>query len=469
MPSFRCEHCRQKIAARDAYAGRRVRCPRCRQAVRVPAEQDAPISTQPITAAPESGQDAISVPPPSDIVPEPAPVYTQRSFPRDFSTIFSAPLDSLFDPVDHDYSPEEQTQVLRPVHPHEDDPPLATSGEQTPGAPSSAPPIEFSGSNIPELKPSPLPDAAPVVIEAAEVIDAPAPMRSGLNSINEVADLLRGLDNPSHRARLAASSAAAAAAMRRRVADWSRPVRAAGWASLLIGVATIALTCLPALARYAIPTGAGGLLLAMTGLVIAITRRAPAGLPAGGAVASAAGIGVALLWGFGLLPWAARGVSEHVRPSSPNISGDVQVRVVSALLLRPAIYAGDYRSLRTAGERMLQITLEIRNLGGSHAVYRPWRRSRQGDDAVQLSRKDGRVLQFRELQATDPPTPVVLAASAQTGPVALDRVPVVSDVLLFEPPKIIGDLQLDLPGRNIGKPETTLHLQIPASMVRVQE
>jgi hypothetical protein len=330
------------------------------------------------------------------------------------------------------------------------------------------------------------------VVEPAEIIDAPAPKRGGLDSVNEVADLLRGLDNPAQRARLAAASAAADAEARRRVIAWTRPVRLMGWVSLLVGLAAIGLTCLPAVAKYAMPVGAGGLLLAMTGLVMGISRRAGIALPAAGALASAAGVSAAVLWGYGLLPFnqgaatheatntppitlaaatqpdQTAGDGDYVPASSPVILNDVQVRVVSVQVLRPAVYAGDLNSLRTASDPRLQITLELKNLGSSPARYLPWRHDRGIEDMVQLSGSDGVVLPLEELAASGPAKPVVLAASALTGPVALGRVPV-SDVLLFDPPDgPFGDLKLDLPGRNIGRPGITLHIRIPRSMVRVQ-
>lgn len=482
MPSFRCEHCRQRISARDAYAGRRVRCPRCKHPVRVPQAE---------TASGESAadqHDPAPPPPPAPVVapqapviiPESAPVFTQRP-PKDFSTIFSTPLDDLFDPAAHDYAPEELTQVLRPVH-SEDDPPSGAPSLKSPEPPAVAMPAETEAP----------PQSSPEVVEPAEIIDAPAPRKGGLDSVHEVADLLRGLDNPAQRARLAAASAAADAEARRRIVASSRPVRVVGWVSVLVGLAAIGMTCVPAVARYGMPVGAGGLLLAMTGLVMGVSRRSSVGLPAGGALISAAGVGVALVWGYGLLPfsqWLATrqpsnappvtlvastqtdqvaGGGEYVAASLPVILNNVEIRIVSVQVLRPAVYAGDLDSLHTASDPRLQIRLELTNLGSSPANYLPWRRDPGGEEQVQLSGSDGLVLPLEELVSSGPDKPVVLAASALTGPVALGRVPV-SDVLLFAAPDgPFDDLKLDLPGRNIGQPGMMLHIRIPRSMVRVQ-
>lgn len=467
MPSFRCEHCRQKIVARDSYAGRRVRCPRCKQGVRVPAME----------APPMAANVAVDLPADAPVpVPEPAPVFTQPP-PRDFSTIFSAPLDALFDGESHDCGPEEQTQILRPVHP--------------PVEPSSvADSMEFPYSDVDEFEAPP--KAPPVVLEPVEIIDAPASVRPGLNSVNEVADLLRGLDNPAQRARLAAASAAADGEVRRQITAASRPVRVLGWMSLGVGLASIALSCYPAWARFAVPTGAGGILLAVTGLVLAVGRHARIGLPAGGAVVSTAGAALAVLWGFGLLPWSAEAhvpptttpvsltatthpsaqapsPSDYVLATSPLVVHQVQVRVVSALVLRPAVYAGDMASLHTAAERRLQITLELKNLSDARTPYLPWRRNAEGNELVQLTGPDGRVLNLDELEQTDSARPVVLAAAALPSPVYVETNRPVTDALLFDAPASVrGDFLLDLPGKNVGEPRITLHIRIPGSMIREQ-
>jgi phage FluMu protein Com len=480
MASFRCEHCRQKIAARDAHAGRRVRCPRCKQSVRVPVlEAAAQVPPAPVEVAkltPAKLEPEVIAP---VAIPEPAPVFTPP-LPQDFSSIFSAPLDALFEGGAPDYGPEEQTQVLRPVYPAEE-------------RPHPAPAIDASYLDLGDIGPIPEPPPAPVVVEPAEIIDAPGPMRPGLNSVNEVADLLRGLDNPSQRARLAASSAAADAEVRRQVLAISRPVRVLGWMSVLVGLGSIALSCFPAWARFAVPAGAGGLLLAMSGLAVAVGRRAGIGLPAGGAFASVAGVAVALLWGFGFLPWRDQGgaharlnaapvtliastqpsrqaavAGDYVPASSPLIVNRLQVRVASAMVLRPAVYSGDIRSLHTADDQRLQITLELKNLANTRTAYLPWRRNSEDNEFVQLTGPKGAILPFDELAVSDPEKPVVLAAAALPGPIYIDRVPVY-DVLLFDPPaSVAGDFLLDLPGRNIGQPAVTLHIRIPGSMVRVQ-
>ena len=146
----------------------------------------------------------------------------------------------------------------------------------------------------------------------------------------------------------------------------------------------------------------------------------------------------------------------------------VQVRVTSALILRPAVYAGNLRSLHTADDRQLRITLELKNLGSGQVRYDPWRRDPEEDESALALTCGGTALEMEERLSTDPSHPVILAVGALTASKAINREPVY-DVLLFEAPaKLSDDLLLDLPGRNVGQPGTTLHVRIPAAMVRVQ-
>jgi hypothetical protein len=264
--------------------------------------------------------------------------------------------------------------------------------------------------------------------------------------------------------------------------------------SLAVGAIAVGLSCIPLTARFGVPAGAAGLLLAMTGLSLAVGRRSGMGLPIGGAVMSAAGLGTSLLWAFGLLPMRTGGSfgsqsgatppvtlvansqparpgelassSEYVPATSPLIVNYVQVRVASAILVRPAVYKGEYDNLQTLADRRLQITLELKNVGGERVVYQPWRIDAAHDEDIALTGPDGIAL------ASDgwafPDDVHWLAAGALRGPALLGQQPT-SDVLLFLPPAgPVGDLRLDLPGKNIGQPDTTLRIRIPASMVKVQ-
>ena len=117
-------------------------------------------------------------------------------------------------------------------------------------------------------------------------------MRSSLQSLNEVADLLRGLDNPAQRRGWPPPRRQATRPAVQVVAS-SRTTRTLGWMSLAVGAIALGLSCVPLTSRFGVPVGSAGLLLAMTGLSVA-GRRTGVGLPIGGAAMSAAGLGAAL-------------------------------------------------------------------------------------------------------------------------------------------------------------------------------
>lgn len=48
----KCEHCEQKFRVNDELAGKRIRCPQCRQAISVPISSDVPAATLPNVARP---------------------------------------------------------------------------------------------------------------------------------------------------------------------------------------------------------------------------------------------------------------------------------------------------------------------------------------------------------------------------------------------------------------------------------
>lgn len=546
MPKFRCEHCRQKIAAPDDYGGRRVRCPRCKQPVQVPQEVDAlaeavPTGPQPpddVPAAPAAA--AAEVSPPDAVAPKSAgpagpqipsaapflgavqdPIFTQRA-DADLSSLFGESEDGDFPENPHDLSPEEQTQTFWHLHEvagyHDaPEPPFASSAALRPEPVIEAPADEFRAA------PEPTPDAVPetpqesewvepperppapdpVILEPTEVIDAPVQRRRpGLNSADEVADLLRRLDKPDERARRAAEWVVDQ--QQRTPPRGSRWIGVLGWMSLLVGAGSIALAFQPAQARFAVPAAVGGVVLAITGLVLALGKRARVLVPVGGTFVSCAGVVVAVLIAEGLLPpskaervlhppvvmpvtfvASTRPASpddqgtlatpaDYVLATSPLIANGVQVRVVSALVLRPAVYTGQDQSPHTWLERRLQITLELKNAGTGDAVYTPWRNTSDGSPVAQVTDGSGAVLAINErpyeAQRAVPQTDEipVLAVGALRGAIKLTPTPR-RDVLLFPAPAdASGDLLLDLPGRNIGAPDLTLHIRIPAPMVRVQ-
>jgi hypothetical protein len=73
-----------------------------------------------------------------------------------------------------------------------------------------------------------------------------------------------------------------------------------------------------------------------------------------------------------------------------------------------------------------------------------------------------------ELAPARPGVPASLPFGALRGPTVLRPAgDSAADVLLFEPPGNLNqDLDLDLPGTNLGMPGLTLHIRIPALMIQ---
>src|SRR5690348_14084821 len=170
MVKFRCGHCKQKMGVPDEYAGRRVRCPRCKNPQTVPRPQEiaevqsvssqatAP-AAQPTEAKP-SGPPVQQIPP---LVEEPVAAPP----PPSFASIFSQQMPTGADPRHasmNDLWDERLTHGPQPGPTHDE----AANLSQT---------IE-----VPRLM-------------TAEVIDAgpPRPAAPARSSQDEVNDLLRDL------------------------------------------------------------------------------------------------------------------------------------------------------------------------------------------------------------------------------------------------------------------------------------
>src|SRR5258708_13503073 len=119
MPKFRCEHCRQKIAAPDTHIGKRVRCPRCKQTV---------IVIEPVERAPE----VLAAPSPHLSTqmpkPEPASVLTGKS-PEDISSVFGQWVTTYGEHpaaqenVTQDHETDRTWQTLPPIDERRKNPP----------------------------------------------------------------------------------------------------------------------------------------------------------------------------------------------------------------------------------------------------------------------------------------------------------------------------------------------------------
>jgi hypothetical protein len=346
---------------------------------------------------------------------------------------------------------------------------------------------------------TPPPDVADFVVPPSEVIDAPAARpKAALDSAAEVADLLRTFESPKPAQVVARPFVSPQVEMHRVPAQCSIESgqnRAIAWTSIVIGVLAIGMSVLPALSAFAIPVGSAGLLLALGALFFARGRRfANVRLSLSGAAASVLGIIAAVLVANGILPVGARqrllragmtptvkldvaAVStsqpvdsvrpEYIPATSPLVLNNVELRIASVRVLRPAVYSGEYNSLHTIDQRRVQIALEVRNMGNNAITYQPYRRTEADSDEAKLSEAAGDPLMF-ELAPARPGVPASLPFGALRGPAVLSPAgDAVSDVLLFEPPGNLNqDLDLDLPGANLGAPNLTLHIRIPALMIQ---
>lgn len=449
MLKFRCGRCRQKIGVPESYAGRRVRCPRCQQAATVPFPGDSrPRKSEP------------ALPPLA-----PAPVVSADSRP-DLAAVFAEYMPAVADPLHASIEDLWEDRFPRGTDEPPEPPRPVEQGES----------VELSQTmEIPERV-------------NAEVIELPParPPRPARRSEDEVGQLLRDLaelDAADVEPSAAEASVPTSPAPTRPDRGSRRAAlgcRALGIAGILLGLAAIAMCRASGTARFAAPVGAAGLLLALVGVALTAVLDAPGVTLAGiGALVAAGGIAVPVLGARGLLPLPgdrripvggsapvvnvsmSRG-RGYVPATSPIVAGDVEVRIASARVVRPVVHDGSWNAVRSLGDKRLLISLELRNVAASGQVaYRTWGRSSAGDSARFLD-GSGRVL--REID----PSPLVAVGRVERSPAMLDaHGPPVGDVLLFEPPaEGSGDLKLELPGANVGRPGIIFRILIPAAMVR---
>jgi len=245
-----------------------------------------------------------------------------------------------------------------------------------------------------------------------------------------------------------------------------------------------------AVARFALLAGEVGIGLALLGIIVAATRRGRGMvLPVAGALVSCAAIAFIVLATRGLLPDRFVPPGQHagsigamakvetdspdspakdpagaISPIAPARAGDVEVRLASALVLRPSVYDGDSNTVHTATARYLQITLELRNLGESGEVaYQTWGKPASEGPFASVTDARENPLKLMDL------SPMIPVGRAKEPKTLYARGPAVPDVLLFEPPvSNNADLTLELPGANVGMPGKTLSLRIPAEVIKRQ-
>ena len=467
------------------------------KAVFAPEAASAPLPppASKAVAAPEPIKIVAPAAPPA----EPAPVITGR-VTQDFSAVFGA------------------GKSVRPpkFSEHKAPQPLEEKVEQVAHGPS-----DFAGASAEAPKPQPEHEEQPEPDElepeysepqqttrvefkaaASDVIDVPRPKRTyGLNSADEVADLLRGFDTPGEErdedefsggpARTEGRAFARPAAMTiaRAVApaamlevERDRRFSVLGAAAIILALAAIALCWVPQVARYSMAVGAAGGVVALLALVLSlIRRRTSITLPIGGAVACALAVALPVLASYRLLP--AGIIPENSTPTTVNLTpgsvarnlpsdgyvsalypvqlGNLQVHIVSALIQQPVAYkVEDWKDYHSVPTRRLHITVELRDLGTTgQIVYRSWGQPDKSLEPPILTDAAGSLLKVIDFGSLVP-----LGRCAVPTTLYPNQDPI-SDVIIFERPTERGDLLLQLPGKNAGMPGKTIKFRIPEPMV----
>jgi hypothetical protein len=161
----------------------------------------------------------------------------------------------------------------------------------------------------------------PPVALPLEVLDAPElDPPSRLSSADEVAGLLRSLDQPAF---LSVDKPHSIQAVSRETPPVRRlaAVHALGILSLLVGIAAFVFCWLPHKRPYSIPSGVAGLVLAVIALMIATRRRGGgAAVPIIGALVSVTGVLLSVLFANGIvsLKFPPR-LAATAQPSPPMV------------------------------------------------------------------------------------------------------------------------------------------------------
>ena len=526
MVKFRCANCKQKIGVPEEYAGKRVRCPRCKQAATVPHATDvaveAPSGVAPATPAPKPVAPAARVEAPPTIAPqaEPtAPAAKPNSSVPSEPVVAVAPAPDLAS-IFAQYLPTEAD----PKHALMDD---LWEDRLPRGADPSAiadPAVEHSESlNLSQTMevveaPQPVKPQTPVT---AEIMDAPParPPRPAPTSDEELNDLLRDLGEPDFSPEAApppyppdtvpdlgeeppssppASEQPEPAPAVSEIAV--RPERPAGTgaallgiAAIMLGLAAVALCWLTRWDKFAVPVGTAGLVLALSGVAIAALRGASGiALASVGTLVAAIGIAVPILGAYGMVLLPGRIHRPALRPTpvvdvsltgseatasqaaqripadgyiaatSPIIAGEVEVRISSVRIVQPVVHDGRWNNLHSLPDKRLLVSLTIKDVAPAGHVS--YRTWAQPIDAEQAKLTDGAGNALKQIDTA----PLVPVGRVSENPTSLytSRGPL-PDVLIFERPADPSqDLKLELPGANIGMPATTLRIRIPAEMIK---
>ena len=558
MLKFRCKSCDQKIGVPEEWAGKKVRCPRCQNAIAVPQLVDAIVTSVP--SGPHSVRPATPTPPKPPLMPIPPlkgktvavphPAVKPKTAVKPSAKVASPavkpvkppvvkkqaasparapapPPEPQPEPVDRQAAPEPPGVEIRsepgpsvepaterrekepresldstpPLVPDEPSPePVVVSAKRTStDSIVTEPPTNkdfsslFAG-GVPSGVGSSDLDAPPQMVEPSRpenrverttepaqpgpplsaVIDAlGGPDEPGTTSSATVSDIVKGLSKETFDEEDRPEPPPSPVVFRSAPLPRTTPhapvtntlARSLGTAAMLIGVGALALCLTRQWTRFALPVGTLGLVIALVGAIVPARRRGTeVALATGSAAISLAGIALAILVAAGVVPSAAvaRTAVAQARNLPSARVGDVEVKIASAAVVQPVLYADGSKSPKTDPQPVLQVDLQVRNLSGSSGVaYKSWGAKRPDVEPVILRDDEG-----NELKLIDP-APKVPPGRPREFPTRIDaRSKGVSDVLLFEvPPQDARELYLQLPGSNVQLP-TPITLQIPAALLR---
>jgi hypothetical protein len=234
--------------------------------------------------------------------------------------------------------------------------------------------------------------------------------------------------------------------------------------AMLVAAASLALCVSHSHAQLSLPVGVVGLLLAVLATVLAQGRSGIATITGvGAAIASMIAITIGVLIGLGRLPGSAAYAREQLANHLPAArAGDVEVRVRSASVLQPVLLRQKRlgQTAETARQSVLRVEVELRNVSDhGTAQYTSWAIASSRAEPIWLRDDEGNSLKPLSASGAVPPgrTPAeTITLKPKDKPIG--------DVLLFEaPPTQARELDLQLPGDNVGSLEP-LQLHIPAEM-----
>ena len=519
MIKFLCKHCGQKLGVPDQWTGHDVRCPRCKAALPVPAETEPQFQAKPAAAQPPPTRAVVPQvakaapaqrPVAAQLKAKPAtvPGQTEKKEPatappavRTGATASSHTLPrstgggikksaqpaSASSPTSPATIARRPAAPLTPAAPAEAPvrsapPPNRPTPEPLvakappadysvfaggayksapqvagPAAPAPGPTIDaLATAAAPQAPPQPTLEATPGPSLSEIVRELHAPEEPPVTATKAVADLMQGLATQPPPTTAEKKTRIKLRRTRSKLPEGAP--RALGALALFAGIAALALCAVPALTKFVLPLGILGLLLSLFALVLRTEPVAMVMSLGGGSICTVA-VALAILVSCGVLP----GATPHSLGNARGLVArgqDVQVRITSASIVRPAVRGSQWKTVKTADQRYLQLMLEIKPITHRSDIdYRSWGRLHDGLDSPTLIDNEGNPLKLVEvwplMPASRPPEPSHVAA--QKG---------IVDVLLFEiPPTSAQELQLQLPEANVGG-GGTLEFKIPAAMLR---